>query len=159
MISLFKTAPAEVQDAVEVFRDQLIKKEEEQAITDFIQVKKPLYDVDQLTSTADNKMYMDLITNAFTTGDKEAFAYYSRFYILHLYWNMVRLPDKSGSSIFEEKDIDKRLETMDFHIETDENRKAFRAFLEFLQRESQYKGIFRFIHNTDQEDQEALQNV
>ena len=61
--------------------------------------------------------------------------------------------------IFEEKDIDKRLETIDFHVETDENRKAFRAFLEFLQRESQYKGIFRFIHNTDQEDQEALQNV
>lgn len=77
-------------------------------------------------------MYMSLLTNAFVTGDTEAFAYYSRFFVLHLHWNMVRLPDKSGSSIFEEKDIDKRLQGIDFHIETDENKKAFQAFLEFI---------------------------
>lgn len=72
--------PTKVQDAVKVFKDQLIKKEEEEAITDFMNVKKPKFDVDQLTGTADNKMYMDLITNAYVTGDKESFIYYSHFY-------------------------------------------------------------------------------
>ena len=156
MFTWFQATPAEVQEAVEVFRDQLIKKQEEEAITDFINIKKPKLDVDQLTSTADNKMYMGLMTNAYVTGDKEAFIYYSHYYIQHLYWNMVRLPDKSGSSIFEEKDLDARLETMDFHIGSNDNRLAFRAFLELLQQEAQYKGIFKYIHNTDQEDQEAL---
>lgn len=77
-------------------------------------------------------MYMSLLTSAFVEGDTDAFAYYCRFFVIHLYWNMVRLPDKSGSSVFEEKDIDKRLEGIDFHITTDENRQAFRAFLEFI---------------------------
>lgn len=85
-----------------------------------------------MTNTGDNKLYMNLLTNAFVSGDTEAFTYYCRFYVLHLYWNMVRTPDKSGFSIFEEKDIDKRLEGIDFHIETIENRQAFRAFLEFI---------------------------
>ena len=105
--------------------------------------------MDEITRTADNKMYMGLITDAYIAGDKETFIYYSHFYILHLYWNMVRLPDKSGSSIFEDKDLDKRLETMDFHIETNDNRLAFRAFLELIQKEAQYKGMFKYIHNTD----------
>lgn len=110
----------------------MIKQQEENAITDFINIKKPKLDVDQLTASGDNQMYMSLLTSAFVEGDTEAFAYYCRFYVLHLYWNMVRLPDKSGSSVFEEKDIDKRLEGIDFHIKTDENRQAFRAFLEFI---------------------------
>lgn len=104
-------------------------------------------------------MYMNLITESFVSKDTETFIYYSRFFIQHLYWNMVRLPDKNGYYIFEEKDIDARLKSTDFHIETVENKQAFRAFLEFIQRESQYKGIYRMIHNTQQEDSEALQNV
>ena len=87
-------------------------------------------------------MYMDLLTTAFVGGDQQSFVYYAHCYILHLYWNMVRLPDKSGYSIFEEKDIDKRLETMDFHIETDDNKLAFSAFLELLNDESKYKIIY-----------------
>ena len=51
---MFQAAPAEVKDAVEVFRDQLIKKQEEEAITDFINIKKPKLDVDQLTASGDN---------------------------------------------------------------------------------------------------------
>lgn len=35
---------------------------------------------------------------------------------------MIRLANKSGQSIFEEKDIDERLETIDFHIETNDNK-------------------------------------
>lgn len=132
LVSMFQAAPAEVRDAVEIFREQLINKQEQDAINDFINIKKPKLDVDQLTQGGDNQMYMSLLTNAFVTGDTEAFAYYSRFFVLHLHWNMVRLPDKSGSSIFEEKDIDKRLQGIDFHIETDENKKAFQAFLEFI---------------------------
>ena len=46
LVSMFQAAPAEVQDAVQVFRDQLIKKQEEDAITDFINIKKPKLDVD-----------------------------------------------------------------------------------------------------------------
>lgn len=115
-----------------MFKDKLIEKQEEEAITDFINVKKPKLDVDQLTSAGDNQMFMNLLTEAFVSGDSEAFTYYCRFYTLHLYWNMVRLPDKSGFSIFEEKDLDKRLQGIDFHITTDENRQAFRAFLEFI---------------------------
>lgn len=111
-----------------------------------------------LTKNADNQMYMNLITEAYVSGDAEAFAYYSRFYIQHLYWNMVRMPCKNGYQVFEEKDLDARLEATDFHIDTKENRQAFRAFLEFIQRESVYKGIFRLIHNTQQEEAEALQN-
>ena len=132
MVSLFQAAPIEIQEAVEVFKDKLIEKQEEEAITDFINIKKPKLDVDQLTSAADNQMFMNLLTEAFVSGDSEAFTYYCRFYTLHLYWNMVRLPDKSGFSIFEEKDLDKRLQGIDFHINTDENRQAFRAFLEFI---------------------------
>jgi len=116
---MFQAAPAEVKDAVEVFRDQLIKKQEEEAITDFINIKKPKLDVDQLTASGDNQMYMNLLTTAFESGDTDAFAHYCRFYVCHLYWNMVRLPNKSGSSISEEKDIDKRLQTIDFHITTE----------------------------------------
>lgn len=72
---------------------------------------------------------------------------------------MVKAPDKNGYHIFEEKDLDERLKKTDFHIETNENRQAFRAFLELIQRESQYKGIYSLIHNTTQEESEALQNV
>ena len=39
MFTWFQASPTEVQDAVEVFRDQLIKKQEEEAITEFINVK------------------------------------------------------------------------------------------------------------------------
>ena len=57
---------------------------------------------------------------------------------------MVRLPEKDGYGfLFEAKDLDKRLKTMDFHIESAENRQAFRAFLEFIQRESVNKGLFK----------------
>lgn len=77
-------------------------------------------------------MYMNLITDSFVSKDTEAFAYYSRFYIQHLYWTMVRAPDKNGYFIFEEKDLDARLKNTDFHINTAENRQAFRAFLEFI---------------------------
>lgn len=104
-------------------------------------------------------MYMSLITDAYAAKDMETFFYYSRFYIMHLYWNMCRLPDKNGYHIFEEKDLDARLKATDFHINTAANRQAFRAFLELIQRESLYKGIFRCIHNTQQEETESLQNV
>lgn len=55
---------------------------------------------------------------------------------------MVRLPDSKGSHMFhdplmKESPLDARLEGIDFHIKTPENRQAFRAFLEFMQRESQ----------------------
>lgn len=69
---------------------------------------------------------------------------------------MVRQPNSAGSAIFEQKDIDARLQSTEFHVETDENKQAFRAFLEFMNNESKFKGIFKFIHNTVQEEQEQL---
>jgi len=40
MFYMFMDAPTEVQEAVELFKDQLIKKqEEEEAITDFVNIK------------------------------------------------------------------------------------------------------------------------
>lgn len=110
----------------------MIQKEEAEAITVFTQVKKPKLDVWNLTQTADNQMYMNLITESHVSKDAEAFAYYSRFFVLHLYWTMVRAPDKNGYHIFEEKDLDARLKATDFHIKTPENLQAFRAFLEFI---------------------------
>lgn len=101
-------------------------------------------------------MYMQLLTDAFVSGDQEEFTYYSRFYIQHLYWNMVRQPNKAGSAIFEQKDIDARVQSTDFYVETDDNKLAFKAFLEFVAKESKFKGIFKYIHNTEQEEQEEL---
>jgi hypothetical protein len=103
-------------------------------------------------------MYMNLITEAYVANDLDTFAYYSRFYIQHLHWNMVRTPCKNGYHVFEEKDLDARLKGTNFHIKTSENRQAFRAFLEFLQRETTYRNLFRLIHNTQQEEAESLQN-
>ena len=89
------------------------------AISDFLNVKKPRVGLTELAAKADNKTYMDLLTDALVSGSSDDFAYYSRFYIQHLYWNVVRLPNSNGFSIFEEKDIDNRLKSIDFHIETD----------------------------------------
>lgn len=158
MVSLLNAAPAEVQDAVKIFRDQLIQIQKEKATTDFRPAKKARLSVWDLTKNADNEMYMNLITEAHVAGDLDAFAYYSRFFVQHLHWNMVRTPCKNGYHVFEEKDLDARLKATDFHIKTTENRQAFRAFLEFLQRESTYRNLFRLIHNTQQEEAETLQN-
>ena len=97
-------------------------------------------------------MYMNLITESYVQNDPEAFAYYSRFYIQHLYWSLV----KATPWVFEEWDIDDRLKATEFHIETSEHRQAFRAFLELVQREAHLPGMFKFIHNTQKEEQEAL---
>ena len=104
-------------------------------------------------------MYMNLITEAYVSKNTQDFAYYSRFFIQHLFWTMVRAPDKSGYHIFEEKDLDARLEKTDFCIKTPENRQAFRAFLEHIQRESMMTDIFNQIQSTQVDDTESIQNM
>lgn len=42
---------------------------------------------------AENKSYMNLITDAHMARDTESFIYYSRYYALHLYWNYVRMSE------------------------------------------------------------------
>lgn len=162
IINLVEGTPTEVQEAIKTFKEgsQTVEIEEMDAIFDFLNVKQPRVGLTQLATKADNKMYMNLLTEALVSGSSDDFAYYSRFYIQHLYWNVVRLPNKNGFSIFEEKDIDDRLKQMEFHVETDQDKQTFRAFLEFLQRESQFYGIFKEIHNSDkmadEQDQEEL---
>ena len=68
-------------------------------------------------------------------NDAVAFTYYSRFYTQHIFWNVIRQPNH----IYDKKDIDERLRKFDFHIESMENKQAFRAFLEFLSREVGYE--------------------
>ena len=96
-----------------------------------MKVRQPLLDVKELAGKSDNNLYMDLITRAFKANDADAFVFYSRFYVQHLYWTMVRKP-VDGAWIYEEADVDKRLKSMDFHVDTDQRRQAFRAFLEFM---------------------------
>ena len=91
-------------------------------MTEFTQIKNPKLNVKDLTQNADNQMYMNLITEAYVSKNTQDFAYFSRFFIQHLFWTMVRAPDKSGCHIFEEKDLDARLEKTDFCIKTPDNR-------------------------------------
>ena len=44
LIGLIETAPQEVQEAIKSFRDQDVDEVERDAISDFINVKKPLLD-------------------------------------------------------------------------------------------------------------------
>ena len=103
-------------------------------------------------------MYMGLLTDSYISQDTEAFTYYSRNFVQHLYWNMVRVPDKKNgiSFIFEDKDLDARLKQTDFHIETPANRQAFRAFIEFIQRESQIEGVLKNINKTQKDEGDQL---